>query len=170
MDFGFHTAHDGQGVATPLLSDAGFVVWRWTDMPSALHDRVKRIDEARQNALQAGNQSPILVLLFDPSTAKQEELKWFSEQGVILLEDTAEIHEVLTDLKKQLASGDSFDYNQPPSGETNSHKVEHWAVDDHGYLVLATPNVNPPQKRETDPNRLYQAVLDCLNSPSSQPR
>ncbi|MGB8166600.1 MAG: hypothetical protein WCF18_03860, partial [Chthoniobacteraceae bacterium] len=54
-----------------------------------------------------------------------------------------------------------------PAGEARNREVEHWRVDDQGYLVLSdAPQCRPAV--EPAPAHVYQALLDGLNAHSGR--
>jgi hypothetical protein len=142
------------------------------EIPRARDERTALITSARQAANEAGYQSPTMVLLVDSPAVNSEDAKWFAGQGVIVLEDTGENQETLKTLREEINSAES-DPQEP--ARLVPREAERWVLDEQGQLVLAdstdsSPTTEPPPTTGTDPEHLYQTVLEGLNAQSHQRR
>ena len=136
--------------------NGGLVVWKLSDLPSNAKELAQQIAEGRGAAADDGYQSPTLVVLFDRSEAKPE-LKWFLGQGVIVLEDTPKIQELLASFRDHVSE-------TPAAAEVRS--PERWVSDPEGYLVLSSEAAERPAVEPSSVD-VYQALLDGLNAQSS---
>jgi len=152
-----NSGYDASGGRVAVMPSSGeaFVVFRLSEIPKDLDERSNWLTEVRHTDEQkTAFDAPLVVIFFEPSATPQE-LQWLSDRGVIILEESSEMRGALESLKQGAPTGES------------RHKEEHWAEDEHAYLVLSEP-AEPQQ--QVSPEQVYQAVLDVLNDRSGQRR
>jgi len=114
--------------------------------------------EGKEAAEKDGFQSPVLAVVGDRPELEPGEAETLSMMGVIFLEDTPDTHDLLASLREEIDAGTT-----QPAPEVQKRQIEHWRMDDQGYLVLS----DVPESRpviEPTPAHVYQALLDALNA------